>query len=125
MDMLLMTSKYESLPLMVLHALAHGIPVVSSDVGGINRCLGERSGRTLPVDASPMAYAEAVLEWRGRNQGDQTIDGHCRDVLAGRFTKARMRRQLVDDISSLAARLNLEDRRKDYQLDLMKKPLLW
>ena len=36
-----------------------------------------------------------------------------------------MCRQLVEDLSSLAARLNLEDRRKDYQLGLLSKPILW
>jgi glycosyltransferase involved in cell wall biosynthesis len=125
MDVLLMTSKYEGLPLMVLHSLAHGTPVVSSDVGGIGRCLTPRTGRVVPRDAEAEAYAAAVLEWRNILRTDRSIGGHCRELAASRFGKSQMRRHLIDDLSSLASGLNLENRRKDYQLDLMKRPVLW
>jgi glycosyltransferase involved in cell wall biosynthesis len=125
MDVLLMTSKYEGLPMMVLHALAHGTPVVSSDVGGIGPCLTPETGRVVPADASADAYAEAVLEWRDLLRSDHSIPGHCRELVASRFRKGQMRRQLIEDLSSLVSQLNLEDRRKDYQLDLMKRPILW
>ncbi len=125
MDVLLMTSKYEGLPMTVLHALAHGTPVVASDVGGIGRCLTPRTGRVLPADGSVAAYAEAVLEWREILRSDRSVAEHCRELVAARFTKGRMRRQLIEDLSSLVTSLNLEDRRKDYQLDLMKRPILW
>lgn len=123
MDVLLMTSKYEGLPLMVLHSLAHGTPVVSSDVGGIGRCLTPRTGRVVPVDARAETYAAAVIEWRDILRSEMA--GHCRELVASRFAKNQMRRHLVEDLSSLASGLNLETRRKDYQLDLMKRPILW
>jgi glycosyltransferase involved in cell wall biosynthesis len=124
MDVLLMTSKYEGLPMMVLHALVHGTPVVSSDVGSIGRCLTPRTGRVLPVGASATAYAEAVIEWRDILQDHRSTAEHCRALVNARFSKRRMRERLIGDLSSLARRSNLEDRRKDYQLELMKKPIL-
>ena len=59
MDVLLMTSKYEGLPLVILEALACGTPVVSTDVGGIRECLQTETGVVLPEDASDVAYASA------------------------------------------------------------------
>jgi hypothetical protein len=35
-----------------------------------------------------------------------------------------MHRRLTEDLSSLAAQLNLEDRRTDYQLSLMARAIL-
>lgn len=125
MDVLLMTSKYEGLPMMVLQALAHGTPVVSSDVGGIGRFLTPRTGRVVPVDASASAYAEAVLEWRDIPGSGRSIAATFRELVAARFDKRRMSERLVEDLSALALPLNLEERRKDYQLDLMKRPILW
>ena len=124
MDVLLMTSQYEGMPMMVLHALAHGTPVVSSDVGGIGRCLTPQTGSVVPLHASDAAYADAVLEWREVLRRDQAVAGQCRGLVAARFNKNRMRRQLVEDLSSLVAQLNLADRCKEYQLDLMKRPIL-
>src|SRR5260370_25725169 len=62
MDVLLMTSKYEGLPLLVLHALAHGTPIVSSDVGSIRSCVSGAAGRVLATGEYGLAYAKAVLE---------------------------------------------------------------
>jgi glycosyltransferase involved in cell wall biosynthesis len=124
MDVLLMTSKYEGLPLMVLHALAHGTPVISSDVGSIGRCLGKRNGRVLATNAGEGSYAEAVLEWKELLESDLSIARQCREHVRARFCKSRMREQLVEDLSSLAAPLNREARRRDYQLDLMKRAVL-
>jgi len=87
MDVLLMTSKYEGVPMMVLQALAHGTPVVSSDVGGIGRCLTPQTGRVVPVDASASAYAEAVLEWRDVPGSGPSIAATFREMVAARFDK--------------------------------------
>ena len=111
--------------MMVLHSLAHGAGVISSDVGGIGRCLSERTGRVLPLDASNAAYAEAALSWHRMLQTDPAIGASCVETVAGRFRKDRMTRELVEDFSSLAVEVNVNQRRKDYQRDLMKKPILW
>ena len=62
-DILLSASGHEGLSLAYLEALAAGVPVVATDVGGTRELVGEEVPlRLLPVDGSPNDYAEAVYE---------------------------------------------------------------
>jgi glycosyltransferase involved in cell wall biosynthesis len=123
MDVLLLTSKYEGLPLVLYEALAHGCPTVSSDVGGSREILTPEFGHLLDVKAEDSAYADAVLQLAGVVRPE--FAARARAYLNARFGTRAMRRQLIEDLSSLAVRLDLEERRKDYQLELMSKPILW
>jgi len=125
MDVLLMTSKYEGLPLLVLHALAHGTPIVSSDVGSIRSCVSGAAGRVLATGENDLIYAKAVLEvGHLRDSDDVSVGRHCRAVVSTRFVKQRMRQQLQHDFSCLTKVLDRERRRQDYQLNVMSKPIL-
>jgi glycosyltransferase involved in cell wall biosynthesis len=124
MDVMMLTSKYEGLPLVVLHALVQGTPVISSDVGGLSWWLTGHAGRVLPLNAANSAYAEAVLEI-GRNRASApSSTADCRERTRKRFAKDRMRLQLQHDFTSLTASLERAKRREDYQLDLMSRPIL-
>jgi glycosyltransferase involved in cell wall biosynthesis len=124
MDVLLMTSKYEGLPLLVLHALAHGTPIVSSDVGSIRSCVSGAAGRVLATGENDLVYAKAVLEVDRLRINDVSVGRHCRAVVSKRFVKQRMRQQLQHDFSCLTKALDREKRREDYQLDVMSRPIL-
>lgn len=62
MDVLLMTSDHEGLPMTLLEAMALGVPIVASAVGGIPQALAHGQGGCLVQDQDPQAYAAAVLE---------------------------------------------------------------
>jgi glycosyltransferase involved in cell wall biosynthesis len=60
LDMLLMTSDHEGLPMILLEAMALQIPVIAHDVGGIGKLLDAGTSGILVEDHSPEGYGIAV-----------------------------------------------------------------
>src|SRR3990170_1191801 len=56
----------EGLPLVALEAMACGIPVIATDVGGIREIILADTGKLVPPD-SPQQMSEAVLEFSSRD----------------------------------------------------------
>lgn len=52
----------EGLPLVALEAMACGVPVIATNVGGISEVMGEDYGKLVPPN-SPDSLAEAILEF--------------------------------------------------------------
>ncbi|RME08298.1 MAG: glycosyltransferase, partial [Anaerolineae bacterium] len=63
MDVLVMPSLREGLPLTLLEALAAGVPVVATDTGGVRALLGEEAGLVVPPAdvAALVAACERLL----------------------------------------------------------------
>lgn len=71
-DLLLVAARSETYGMVVTEALARGIPVVATAVGGLGEALGyglegERPGRLIPR-ADPAALATTLREWLGEPQ---------------------------------------------------------
>jgi L-malate glycosyltransferase len=60
-DLLVLPSRFDNLPCVIVEALASGLPVVSTTVGGIPELVDERSGRLVPPD-DEIALAEALQD---------------------------------------------------------------
>jgi len=58
-DLFVLPSRFDNLPCVVVEALASGLPVVSTTVGGIPELVDDESGRLVPPD-DPSALADAV-----------------------------------------------------------------
>jgi glycosyltransferase involved in cell wall biosynthesis len=56
----------EGLPLVALEAMACGLPVIATDVGGIKEIMPEGYGKLIPPD-TPEQMAEAVVEFSARD----------------------------------------------------------
>ncbi len=66
-DLLVLASRAETYGMVVIEALARGLPVVATDVGGVAEALGHgacdrRPGLLVPP-ANPQAFAEALRCW--------------------------------------------------------------
>jgi len=62
-EMLCLTSHSEGMPNVVLEALASGLPVVATDVGGVRQMLhDEPAGRVIERQATTAELAQSVLE---------------------------------------------------------------
>lgn len=74
-DLVVVTSQWESGPLVVLEALALGRPVVSTDVGLVREVIDPSSGRIVPVgDAGRLADA-VVAVLTGSSGPDDEVPG--------------------------------------------------
>jgi glycosyltransferase involved in cell wall biosynthesis len=63
-DLLVLPSRAETYGMVLTEALARGLPVVASDVGGVTEALGEGTRPGLLVPAGhPGALAEALRSW--------------------------------------------------------------
>ena len=56
----------EGLPLVALEAMACGLPVMATNVGGTSEVLNEKYGRLVPPN-SPDSLAEAILDFSSKD----------------------------------------------------------
>jgi glycosyltransferase involved in cell wall biosynthesis len=63
-DLLVLPSRAETYGMVVTEALARGIPVVASDVGGVREALGDGPGLLVPP-GDPVALGAALRAWLG------------------------------------------------------------
>lgn len=64
MDMMLITSDHEGLPMNLLEAMALEIPIVAHAIGGIPAALENGAGGTLLNTLEPADYVETILAYR-------------------------------------------------------------
>jgi glycosyltransferase involved in cell wall biosynthesis len=97
-DLLVLPSRAETYGMVVTEALARGVPVVATDVGGVAEALGHGADGTRPGVLVPpedaAALAGALRAWLG--------DGHLRARLR---RAARERRKALFGWSTTTSRL--------------------
>lgn len=97
---LLMFSNYESLPCVIIEALSCGIPVISTDVGGIKEYISEKEGILIPRgDIEKMAEAMNYM-LDNPNAFDKT---HLREFAVSNFSVKSVALQLDAAYQSLIA----------------------
>jgi glycosyltransferase involved in cell wall biosynthesis len=88
-DLLVLTSRREALPLSCIEAGARGVPVLARDVGGVREVLGEdpelREHCMMPTDASPAAFGERLSRLLDDVALRQRLGRRLRDTVATRF----------------------------------------
>ncbi len=107
LDVFVLASEVEGLPLVVLEAMSQGIPVVSTDVGGVPEAV--RPGYTgyLVEPGNPVVVAEAVARILADPVEAATMGGAARASFDRRFSLPVMLRAHED----LYERVVLGDRR--------------
>lgn len=89
-DVFMLSSLWEGLPYVVLEAMAHGLPVASTNVDGIPEAVLDGETGVLVPPSDPEALARAAVALLGDTAMSLRMGAAGRDHVARHFTVARM-----------------------------------
>ena len=102
-DVFVLPSLTEALPTVVAEAMAAGLPIVATTVGGIPEMVRHGEAALLVPPADPEALAAAVLRLLANPRQAAAMGRSGRRVVAERFDIRTQARALADDYRALAA----------------------
>lgn len=89
-DVFVLATRWEGLPLVILEAMRHGLPVVASDVGGVGEAVVEGETGFLVRPCDRLALAEALERLLDRPALRRTMGAAGRARYDASFTRERM-----------------------------------
>jgi L-malate glycosyltransferase len=92
LDVYLNTSRHEGIPMSVLEAMAHGLPVVAPDIGGLREVLEDGVQGFLVQGRDPRAYADKCLLLRRDRLLRENMAAAARERVDTAFSSRRMAR---------------------------------
>lgn len=106
-DLLLLPSAYEGISLALYEAMAMGVPVIATAVGGQGELVTPDCGLLLPPPANAAAYAEAILALAADPARRRAMGAASRRRVHEQFSLAQLGSSM-DQLLALAARLRRE-----------------
>ena len=103
-DLFVLPSLEESLPLAILEAMAAGLPVVSTTVGGIPECVDDGVTGTLVPPADGRALAEAIVPLVTSPESRRQMGEAGRRLMLGQFSPKAVTPQIESIFSRVTAR---------------------
>ena len=94
LDLFVLPTRAEPLGIVILEAMAAGVPVIASKVGGIPEMLSSPEIGTLVDPLTPEAFAQAIREVLSRPDRGISMGDRGRASLTGRFDSVTGGRQL-------------------------------
>ena len=99
---LIPTTRYEGLPLALLEALSHGIPTISSDIGGNSDVITHGTDGLFIKPGSLPELIEAIRRLENSPEERRAISEAARATAERRFDKERMISETLGLLESLA-----------------------
>ncbi|WP_437670280.1 glycosyltransferase [Sorangium sp. So ce131] len=104
MDAFVLSSTSEGLPLSMVEAMATGLPVVSTAVGGIPALLGDGEAGLLVPSGSVESLAEHLAALKSNPERAEALGKRGRKLALGRYSAERMMASYMDIYESLLSR---------------------
>ncbi|MBE9572724.1 MAG: glycosyltransferase family 4 protein [Proteobacteria bacterium] len=102
LDLYLNTSIHEGIPMSVLEAMAHGLPVIAPNVGGLREIVDDEVGGYLLEGRNPEAYADKCLLLYENKPLRQRISQAAREKVVRAFSMENMAQQYYNIYLDLA-----------------------
>jgi glycosyltransferase involved in cell wall biosynthesis len=99
-DLLVAPSRLETYGMTVTEALAHGLPVIAADVGGLPEALGSTADGTRPGQLVPPGDPAALAAALGNWLGDERLRHRLRAAARQRRSTLRGWEQTTQDIAN-------------------------
>jgi glycosyltransferase involved in cell wall biosynthesis len=103
-DLFVLPSLYEGLPLSVLEAMASGVPVIATGIGGTDEVVRDGETGTLVPPADPAALAAAIVRTLGDRERASRLALAARALVAREYSVASMVRSVSQLYDALLAR---------------------
>jgi glycosyltransferase involved in cell wall biosynthesis len=97
-DLLVSLSASEGIPVSMMEATSHGIPVLATDVGAVRELVTARTGRLLPPDSEPACIAgELVSMLRGYPFDRRAVHSFSRERYSAETNFSEFADRLAED----------------------------
>lgn len=103
-DVFALPSQFDNSPNVVLEAMAAGLPVAATDVGGVRGFVEQGAGGELVPAADARALAHAVAAWLESKERREVARAHNRRVVLSRYSWRASARRLLDVYERLVER---------------------
>ena len=103
MNLLVIPSFSEGLPNVLLEAMAFGVPVIATSVGGIPEVINNNNGILLPP-ADPNRMSDEIVALLGNKERVEVFKVNARNTISYFFEPVQRNRKIVDIYNSLLLR---------------------
>lgn len=101
-DLLVLPSRWEGMPNVILEAMAAGKPIVAFQVHGVQELLGDSAGSQVVSPERPSQFASHVCEMLSKSILDNDLGDKNRDRVRQKFSLAMMIKAFEQHFLSLA-----------------------
>jgi glycosyltransferase involved in cell wall biosynthesis len=110
LDLLVVPSLEEQIPIAMLEAMACGLPIVATDVGGIPECITDGVEGLLVPPANPASLALAISKLLENGQLREQLAQAGRRRIAEQFSRERNTQRVADVLAEVVRRRNSKRR---------------